>query len=133
MKPTALAESLVPAFGPNPPKDIHIYVSIALCYLSEHCYEARTESGMRLSDLADMKCWLAEVAAAMNLCGYPASTEVSSQAETRTSLRVTGRSQPSRFVDPTCPRCGHVHQGESQCGEDMGGAGICRCELEVPA
>jgi hypothetical protein len=34
----------------------------------------------------------------------------------------------------TCPRCGHIHQGERECGEDMGGGRICRCEMEcVPA
>jgi hypothetical protein len=33
----------------------------------------------------------------------------------------------------TCPRCGHIHEGASECGEDMGGGRICRCELSVPA
>ena len=33
-----------------------------------------------------------------------------------------------------CPRCGHVHkQGEKECGEDMGGGGVCKCDLEVSA
>lgn len=32
-----------------------------------------------------------------------------------------------------CPRCGHVHQGR-ECGEEIGGGRVCRCELEgVPA
>jgi hypothetical protein len=31
----------------------------------------------------------------------------------------------------TCPRCGHVHQGSEECGEDLGGAGKCRCEYAV--
>jgi hypothetical protein len=30
-----------------------------------------------------------------------------------------------------CPRCGHVHQGEKECGEEMGANRFCRCELEV--
>lgn len=38
-----------------------------------------------------------------------------------------------REIDRTCPRCGHIHQGEKECGEPMGGERICRCELDVPA
>jgi hypothetical protein len=38
-----------------------------------------------------------------------------------------------RPLDETCPRCGHIHQGDSECGEQMGGGRICRCELSVPA
>lgn len=36
-------------------------------------------------------------------------------------------------VSRVCPRCGHVHQGDSECGQEMGPGRICRCELEVPA
>ena len=32
-----------------------------------------------------------------------------------------------------CPRCGHIHEGVRECGADMGGGGICRCEMEVAA
>jgi hypothetical protein len=35
-------------------------------------------------------------------------------------------------LDKTCPRCGHVHEGDSECGQFMGGGGYCRCELPVP-
>lgn len=41
--------------------------------------------------------------------------------------------------DKTCHTCGHVHSGtyltekRQICGEDMGGAGKCLCEVEVLA
>lgn len=35
-------------------------------------------------------------------------------------------------LDRTCARCGHVHQDRAECGKDMGGGGICRCDTELP-
>lgn len=40
---------------------------------------------------------------------------------------------PKGSLDRTCPRCGHVHQGSSECGQEMGPGRICRCEMEVTA
>ena len=36
------------------------------------------------------------------------------------------------FAD-TCPDCGHVHNGENECGEKLGGDRVCRCERKVVA
>lgn len=33
--------------------------------------------------------------------------------------------------DPTCPRCGHVHEGSGECGVSIGAGRVCRCELEM--
>ena len=134
MTPTELARSI--PFGPHPPKDIHIYVSIALCYLSEHFYEAQTESGMRVSDPLDVKRWLAEMAAALNLNGELSrkaeSTKVPSLTETRTGLRVTGR-VPQLSHGEFCPDCGHIHLDDDECSFPIGGARKCRCERKVSA
>lgn len=35
-------------------------------------------------------------------------------------------------LDRTCARCGHVHQGSSECGQEMGPGRICRCAMELP-
>jgi hypothetical protein len=77
-------------------------------YLADQVYEARLADGQRLLDATDFKAWLRELA------------EAAAPAATRDHLR-------------TCPRCGHIHEGASECGEDMGGGRICRCELSVPA
>lgn len=29
-----------------------------------------------------------------------------------------------------CHRCGHVHEGVSECGVDMGNGRVCPCQLE---
>ena len=44
-------------------------------------------------------------------------------------LRLRGRAD----LESTCPRCGHIHEGSSACGAQMGGGGICPCEMEVSA
>jgi len=38
-----------------------------------------------------------------------------------------------RKLMKTCPRCGHIHKDVNECGEDLGGAGTCRCEYTVMA
>jgi hypothetical protein len=38
-----------------------------------------------------------------------------------------------RKLMSTCPRCGHIHKDVNECGEDLGGAGSCRCEYTVMA
>jgi hypothetical protein len=57
-----------------------------------------------------------------------ANTEVQPEKDFGTRPAVTHRA-----IDRTCPRCGHLHQGEKECGEQIGGGRICRCELDVPA
>ena len=93
-------------------------------FLADNVCMARLNSGARVLDQIDFAQWLRELADA--------------------SLTSSGRSCPSgvggrpiqgyfEIRDRTCPRCGHVHQGSAECGEEIGGGRICRCELEVPA
>lgn len=64
----------------------------------------------------------------------PHSTEVSLSPELRPCRKVTTPAAQARYsYDPTCSRCGHVHEGSSECGMPMGNGRICRCEMEVVA
>lgn len=49
------------------------------------------------------------------------------------SFRAPRRGELRSRYEEMCPRCGHVHQGDRECGEDIGGGRRCRCEMEVPA
>jgi len=46
----------------------------------------------------------------------------------------TAGSARERFpFEATCPNCGHVHFEEDECGEQLGGGRVCRCERKVVA
>jgi hypothetical protein len=36
------------------------------------------------------------------------------------------------IVQKTCNSCGHLHREQRECGEDLGGAGVCHCEMSLP-
>lgn len=57
---------------------------------------------------------------------YEASEPVKQQ------IRERAKGLDALIPDGTCPRCGHKHEGERECGVSMGGGGLCRCELSVP-
>jgi hypothetical protein len=82
-------------------------------YLANHVYEARLSDGQRLNDATDFAMFLRELADAIESNGPRPFRPVPAHA--------------------TCPRCGHVHEGVSECGIEIGGGRICRCELSVPA
>jgi hypothetical protein len=84
-------------------------LSVIFSYLADHVYEARLSFGTRprLNDAGDFQAWLRELSEAAQI--------------------------PGRAVDKTCPRCGHIHQAHDECGEELGGGRICRCEMSVPA
>ena len=100
-------------------------------YLADH-HEARLADGQRLNDLTDFAAWLRELAEA-----------ASPQPLSLAPVRICASFKGPRFVlGPvevqklsqlaTCPRCGHIHQGEEECGMFMGAsAGFCRCEEET--
>lgn len=98
-------------------------------YLADHAFESRLRDGAPIRDVTDFRMWLAELAEAAELRKSGQSTTVSVPAEIRPCRKVMGTFGNS---DP-CPRCGHVHQGSAECGEEIGGGRICRCELEVRA
>jgi len=95
---------------------------IALRYFADHIREATLNDGSFLSEITGFERWHRELA-----------QELLPHAETpvtygRHKLRLRGRE-----IDRTCPRCGHVHEGEKECGAEMGRGTCCRCDLEVPA
>ena len=97
-------------------------------YLAEFSYQARLQDGKQLRDATDFRQFLRELSEAAIVAVGRSSTEVPNSAERRPAAKVTCR----RSVDQTCPRCGHVHQGDRECGEQIGGGKVCRCEMEVP-
>ena len=96
---------------------------IVLRVLADHVRELQFDDGRYLSTIGDF-------ADALRLLAERIRTPEPEPVRTfgNHQLRVRGRS-----VDQTCPRCGHVHEGISACGVQMGGGGVCPCELEVPA
>jgi hypothetical protein len=104
-------------------------LSLVFAYLAEHSYEARLQDGKQLRDATDFRCWLRELSEAAKVAEGRGSTEVANQPGRRPCRKVLGT-----FVlaDP-CPRCGHVHEGAAECGFEIGGGRICRCDVEVPA
>lgn len=43
------------------------------------------------------------------------------------------RARMKAALDKTCPRCGHLHEGDAECGVLLGSGRVCRCEVPVPA
>jgi hypothetical protein len=78
-------------------------------YLANNAYDVRLADGGRILDLTDFTTLCIELAQALK-----PETSVNSH-------------------DKTCPRCGHIHEGDRECGFLIGGGRICRCEMEVPA
>lgn len=114
--------------------------SYALFYLlAENLYAARLKNGEQLIETHDCVSWLRELGA------LAASTEGQSSAERSTSPVVTNSSRFDQIPAPprlemrleqqraanTCHHCSHVHEGNNECGVDMGGAGKCGCRMEV--
>ncbi len=97
-------------------------------FLANHAHELRLANGGRLNDGTDWKAFLRELAETSE-----ALDRKSPRATDCTFVNAPPKRMSSKAVDLTCPRCGHVHQGESECGEALGGGRVCRCELEVPA
>lgn len=85
-----------------------------LLFMASRAHELLLEDGQRLNDLTDFTTCLLEISRALQ--GWN-----------------NGPSRPIA-VDRTCPRCGHVHEGDNskECGFDIGGGRRCRCEMEVP-
>ena len=97
-------------------------------YLAEHAYESRLQNGTLVRDATDFRMWLAELAEAA--AEVPSRSTVASVPPT---IRPCREVMSTFALSDPCPRCGHVHQGVAECGEEIGGGRICRCELEVRA
>lgn len=123
--------------GPGDTYQELLYARLLLSYLADHVYTSSLENGLPVRDATDFSHWLTELAeAARELAKIPGNTKVHSVQDSGTRPKVTCRTpqpQPRYQSDPTCPRCGHVHEGAGECGVSMGKDRICRCEMEVPA
>lgn len=116
--------SNIRALGPQP-------TNVFLQYLADHFHEFRSRTGHRLFTVEDAKDFIQEAADhAGKVCGLMELVEVAPALALRTEARPPAS---QRRYDPTCPRCGHIHEGIGQCGMSMGSAGLCRCEFEVSA
>lgn len=106
--------------------------STIFAYLADHFLESRLMDGSRLLDQSDMMQWLRELSHAARMAHVSQGKPPSCVRDRRVLLQ-TAAQTPRRPYDESCPRCGHVHQGISECGEQLGGGRICRCEMEVHA
>lgn len=96
--------------------------------LADNVCGAKLKDGRRLTTILDFAAWLRELGEAAD------RTEGQLLPERSTGLKVTPRlelKQEMYQLEKICPRCGHVHQGLNECGQEMGGGGMCRCEMEV--
>lgn len=74
-------------------------LNVVFHYIADRVPELRLEDGQRLLDSTDFTVCLRELGKAWR------------EAE--------GWKFPA--LHDTCPRCGHIHQGDAECGEDIGG------------
>jgi hypothetical protein len=120
--------------GPGDTRHALLHARLFVSYLADHVYTAELADGGKLRDAMDFTQWLRELAdEARKLLANGQNTEVSPVAERSTCRKVTAPAQPRYSYDPTCPRCGHVHEGVAECGMQMGNGRVCRCEMEAIA
>jgi hypothetical protein len=99
------------------PRTALLQIRVFLFHLAEAADFAQLADGMRLRDVLDFTAWLRELEACVVL-----ELERDSRGDVPV-LKVVGK---------FCHACGHVHQ-DRECGKDMGGAGVCKCDVEVVA
>lgn len=91
-------------------------------YLADHVHLVRLANGQLINDTADFAEFFRELG------------DASRSVERPFPVGVGGRPLQGIFtIHDTCPDCGHIHQGDSECGEEIGGGRVCRCERRVPA
>lgn len=87
---------------------------------------ARLNNGCRLIDGTDFIAWLREL-------GDAAKRLEDGESACPSGAKILPINSFMELGDSRCPRCNHLHQGVVQCGFDLGGGRLCRCELPVPA
>jgi len=105
-------------------------------HIADNLCKLRLANGREIEDRFDCKELLCELAEAARVLDLSSGTEVSVTAGGGTRPKVLSPAPQRRYDsrhDPTCPRCGHVHEGIGECAMYMGNGRYCRCELEVPA
>jgi hypothetical protein len=99
------------------PRTALLQIRLFLFHLADAADFAQLADGKRLRDGLDFTAWLRELEACVVL------ELEAEQPGTVPVLKVVGK---------YCHACGHVHQ-DRECGKDMGGAGVCKCDVEVVA
>ena len=107
---------------------------ILLLVLAQCIYDARLENNMRVLDASDMKEWLLELAA-WCLCPALPSNALPAMAAPENAAPensgIAGQIFTFPLLHATCPGCGHLHEGDGECGSYIGSGKFCRCEKEV--
>ena len=100
-------------------------LNVLLQFIADHLYELRLSNGAYLYDGTDFKQAFVEMAEELRKANR---TKVPWMVNQRPCPKVTNT---HRSWSDTCPRCGHIHEGEMECGASMGKDRLCRCDLEV--
>jgi hypothetical protein len=96
---------------------------VLLSQLADASDFAQLADGKRLRDGIDFTAWLRELEACVALQNEAEQRREKIGIEVKPELQLVGK---------YCHACGHVHQ-DRECGKDMGGAGVCKCDVEVVA
>jgi len=86
--------------------------------LAERAPKAQLADGHFLTDIRDFVAWLRELA----------GTELPAEFSRTSSRPTTVTREQQRRWDEMCPRCGHLHVEDDECGFPIGGGRTCRCE-----
>jgi hypothetical protein len=82
-------------------------LTVIFQYLADRLYQAQLPNGTMLRDVSDVRDWLEH-------------------------LSTVARAPLVKALQQNvCPRCGHIHNNEKECGEKIGGGRVCRCEMEL--
>lgn len=106
--------------GPIGERQVLILARMLLYDLADCADFAQLADGQYLRDHLDLAAWLRELEAAVAL-----ELERPNSATNAVEARVTP-------VAKVCHACGHAHK-DRECGMEMGGAGVCKCDVEVVA
>jgi hypothetical protein len=90
-------------------QEVRLVLRLVMRYFADNIHFARLNNGSKIGDVTDVKML------------FDQCVDI---------LAVNARM--TRSLQRTCPRCGHVHEGDRECGAFMGGGGFCRCEVEIP-
>jgi tRNA(Ile2) C34 agmatinyltransferase TiaS len=107
--------------------------NVLLEFIADHLYELRLANSARIIDPMDFKEALHDLAEALRMAEFPEGTVLPPSKVALAHSAYLKSPRVTRSNDPTCPRCGHVHEGAGECGVSMGKDRICRCEMEVVA
>jgi hypothetical protein len=116
--------------GPGDARANLLHARLLIAYLADHVYTAELANGARVLDASDFKAFCCEAVEVIRKVARLADgPELPTLRSAQKQLPPPGQ----RRYDPTCNRCGHVHEGVGECGMFMGNGRFCRCEMELTA